>query len=63
MIIALASGGQYPEGDRFEHVRSYLRAFFNFLGIEPEFVDVSGVALGADMVLADAEQQIVALAA
>ena len=63
VIVALASGGQYAEGDRFEHVRSYLRAFFNFLGIEPEFVDASGVALGADAVIAGAEQQIVALAA
>ena len=63
VIIALASGGQYAEGDRFEHVRSYLRAFFNFIGIEPEFVDASGIALGADSVIANAEQQIVALAA
>jgi FMN-dependent NADH-azoreductase len=63
VIIALASGGQYAEGDRFEHVRSYLRAFFNFLGIEPEFVDASGVALGADAAIAGAEQQILALAA
>ena len=63
VIIALASGGQYPEGDRFEHVRSYLRAFFNFIGIEPEFVDASGVALGVDTVIAGAEQQILALAA
>lgn len=63
VIIALASGGQYPEGDRFEHVRSYLRAFFNFIGIEPEFVDASGVALGVDTVMAGAEQQILALAA
>ena len=63
VIVALASGGQYAEGDRFEHVRSYLGAFFNFLGIEPEFVDAGGVAMGADAVIAGAEQQIVALAA
>jgi FMN-dependent NADH-azoreductase len=63
VIVVLASGGQYAEGDRFEHVRSYLRAFFNFLGIEPEFVDAGGVALGVDAVIAGAEQQIVALAA
>jgi FMN-dependent NADH-azoreductase len=63
VIVALASGGHYPEGDRFEHSRSYLRAFFNFVGIEPEFVDASGVALGLDSVLEGAEQQIVALAA
>ena len=63
VVVALASGGQYAEGDRFEHVRSYLRAFFKFIGIESEFVDAGGVALGADAVIANAEQQIVALAA
>jgi FMN-dependent NADH-azoreductase len=63
VVIALASGGQYPDGSPFEHSKSYLRAFFNFVGIEPEFVDASGIALGLDSVLEDAEQQIVALAA
>lgn len=63
VVIVLASGGQYAEGDRFEHSKSYLRAFFNFLGIEPEFVDASGIALGLDSVLEGAELQIVALAA
>ena len=63
VVIALASGGQYADGDRFEHVRSYLRAFFNFLGIEPEFVDASGIALGADSALEKADEQILALAA
>lgn len=63
VVVVLASGGQYAEGDRFEHSKSYLRAFFNFLGIEPEFVDASGIALGLDSVIAGAEQQIVSLAA
>lgn len=63
IVIALASGGQYPEGDRFEHSKSYLRAFFNFVGIEPEFVDASGVAMGLDGALAGADRQIEALAA
>jgi FMN-dependent NADH-azoreductase len=63
VVIALASGGHYPEGSPFEHSKSYLRAFFNFVGIEPEFVDASGIALGLDSVLEGAEQQIVALAA
>lgn len=63
VVVVLASGGQYAEGDRFEHSKSYLRAFFNFLGIEPEFVDASGIALGLDSALEGAEQQIVALAA
>lgn len=63
VIVALASGGQYPEGSPFEHQRSYLRAFFNFLGIEPEFVDAGGVAMGADGALETANRQIEALAA
>lgn len=63
VVIALASGGQYAEGDRFEHSKSYLRAFFNFVGIEPEFVDASGIALGAESVLEKADEQITALAA
>lgn len=63
VVIALASGGQYADGDRFEHSKSYLLAFFNFLGIEPEFVDASGIALGADSVLEKADVQIMALAA
>lgn len=63
IIIALASGGQYPEGSPFEHSKSYLRAFFNFVGIEPEFIDASGVAMGLDGALAGADRQIEALAA
>jgi FMN-dependent NADH-azoreductase len=63
VIVALASGGRYDEGDRFEHSRSYLRAFFNFLGIEPEFVDASGVALGIDAAIDNAGSDIVRLAA
>ena len=47
VIVALASGGQYADDSPFEHSKSYLRAFFNFLGIEPEFVGASGIALGA----------------
>ena len=35
----------------------------HFVGIEPEFVDAGGVALGADSVIAEVEQQIVAFAA
>ena len=36
VIIGLASGGVYEDGNPFEHTRSYLKAFFNFLGIEPD---------------------------
>lgn len=63
VIVALASGGQYADDSPFEHSKSYLRAFFGFLGIEPEFVDASGIALGADDAIEGAERQILALAA
>ena len=63
VIIALASGGAYEDGSPFEHSKSYLRAFFNFLGIEPEFITATGVALGLDTALAGASEQIERLAA
>lgn len=63
VIVALASGGRYAEGSRFEHHKSYLRDFFNFLGIEPEFVEASGVALGADIAVEGAALEIQRLAA
>jgi FMN-dependent NADH-azoreductase len=63
VIIALASGGHYADDSPFEHSKSYLTAFFNFLGIEPEFVGASGIALGAADAIANAEAQIHALAA
>lgn len=63
VIIALASGGAYEDGSPFEHSKSYLKAFFNFLGIEPEFVTATGIALGAESALAGAGEQIERLAA
>ena len=63
VIVALASGGQYADDSPFEHSKSYLTAFFNFLGIQPEFVDASGIAMGAEEALASADRQIEALAA
>lgn len=63
VIVALASGGQYADDSPFEHSKSYLTAFFNFLGIQPEFVDASGIAIGADEAVASADRQIEALAA
>ena len=41
VIVALARGGFYGEGSpaaALEHLESYLRGVFNFIGIEPEFV-------------------------
>ena len=47
MIIALARGGFYSAGSpaaALEHLETYLRGVFNFIGIEPEFVVADGLA-------------------
>ena len=51
VIVALARGGFYGEGAparAVEHLETYLRAVFNFIGIEPEFVVADGIATGPD---------------
>ena len=51
MIVALARGGFYNEGSpaaALEHLESYLRGVFNFIGIEPEFVAADGLSIGAE---------------
>jgi FMN-dependent NADH-azoreductase len=51
MIVALSRGGLYGEGSPaagFEHVETYLRSVFGFIGITPEFVLAEGVAIGPD---------------
>ena len=51
VIIALARGGFYGEGQptaAFEFVERYLKAAFNFLGIEPEFVLAEGLAVSPE---------------
>ena len=51
MIIALARGGFYNEGSpaaALEHLESYLRGVFNFIGIEPEFVAADGLAVSPE---------------
>jgi FMN-dependent NADH-azoreductase len=51
VIIALARGGIYSEGSPasgLEHLESYLRGVFNFIGIEPEFVVAEGLNLSPD---------------
>ena len=51
VIVALARGGFYDEGSpaaSLEHLESYLRGIFNFIGIEPEFVAADGLAIGPD---------------
>ena len=63
VIVALASGGIYEEGSLFEHQKSYLQAFFNFIGIEPEFVSAFGVGMAPAEAIERADAQILALAA
>ena len=63
VIIALASGGVYADDHPYEHAKSYLKIFFNFLGIEPEFVSAGGVAMGLDEAIAGASREIELLAA
>jgi FMN-dependent NADH-azoreductase len=48
VIVALARGGIYSEGSpaaALEHLETYLRGVFNFIGIEPEFVAADGLAM------------------
>jgi len=51
VIIGLARGGIYSEGSpavALEHLETYLRGVFNFLGIEPEFVIAEGLAISPE---------------
>lgn len=51
VIIALARGGFYNDGSpsaALEHLETYLRGVFNFIGIEPEFVAADGLAIGPE---------------
>ena len=51
VIVALARGGIYDSGSpaaSLEHLESYLRGVFNFIGIEPEFVAADGLAISPD---------------
>ena len=51
VIIALARGGIYDVGSpaaSLEHLESYLRGVFNFIGIEPEFVAADGLNISPE---------------
>jgi FMN-dependent NADH-azoreductase len=51
VIVALTRGGFYDEGSpaaALEHLETYLRGVFNFIGIEPEFVAADGLAIGPE---------------
>ena len=48
VIIGLARGGFYNQGSpasALEHLETYLRGIFNFIGIEPEFVVADGLSV------------------
>lgn len=66
VIVAVSRGGFYEAGNSFEHVEAYLKPFFNFIGVEPEFVRAEGTAVGPeqrDAGLAKGLEQVERLAA
>ena len=51
VIVALARGGIYDAGSpaaALEHLETYLRGVFNFIGIEAEFVAADGLNISAE---------------
>jgi len=69
VIVALARGGFYGAGAPaapLEHLETYLRGVFNFIGIEPEFVSADGLSISAEqreVSLNQAQKDVVLLAA
>ena len=61
VIVALARGGIYDAGSpaaALEHLETYLRGVFNFIGIEPEFVAADGVNISAEQKEAAVKQAL-----
>ena len=51
VIVALARGGIYDAGSpaaSLEHLESFLRGVFNFIGIDPEFVAADGLNISPE---------------
>src|SRR5205085_9002027 len=69
VIVALARGGFYDEKSpaaSLEHLETYLRGVFNFIGIDPEFVIADGLAVSPEQreaSLAEAQGHTLKLAA
>jgi len=69
VVIALARGGIYDAGSpasALEHLESYLRGVFGFIGIAPEFVAADGLAISLeqrDLSIRQALDETVRLAA
>ena len=61
VIIALARGGIYDAGSpaaSLEHLESYLRGVFNFIGIDPEFVAADGLNISPEQREASIQQAL-----
>jgi FMN-dependent NADH-azoreductase len=51
VVLALSRGGFYGAGmpaAGHEHLESYLRAVFGFIGIEPQVIIAEGIAMGPE---------------
>ena len=51
VIVVIARGGFYNEdspASAFEHLETYLRGVFNFIGIEPEFLFADGLSVSPE---------------
>lgn len=48
VIVGVSRGGVYEDGNALEHVETYLKGVFAFIGISPEFVHVDGVRSDPD---------------
>ncbi len=68
VIVAVARGGFYGSGSPFaanEHVETYLRSIFRFIGVEPEFIVAEGIAVSPEYratAISSAEKAIAVLA-
>ena len=61
VIVALARGGIYDAGSpaaALEHLETYLRAVFGFIGITPEFVAADGLAISPEQREASLRQAV-----
>ena len=48
VIVAVSRGGFYDGANALEHVETYLKGVFGFIGITPEFVHADGVNYGPE---------------
>ncbi|HEX7872874.1 MAG TPA: NAD(P)H-dependent oxidoreductase [Sphingobium sp.] len=69
IIVAISRGGFYGPGSpsaSVEHLETYLRDVFGFIGLSPEFVVAEGIAVGPEQraaAIGQADETILALAA